>query len=216
MSIQNQRKWFWLGFALTAVLALGFLAVSQVPLGRAQDAASEEPTANWEALEAAANPDTISGADVRALLSLAPDQYGSPLVIPAADFVSDGIAPNTYVFDATRGAVRGTNSQSTCLMAPAYLPNGATITSLVMTVIDNDTINRIIVALYRANKNTGGATVVASTSTTNSFASSNPQDFATNTISNGVVDNLNYSYYVTTCLPAATIQLYSARVFYNP
>jgi hypothetical protein len=216
MSIQNQRKWFWLGFALTAVLALGFLAISRVPSGKAQDADPAGPVNNWEALEAAANPDTLSGAEVHELIRLAPDQFGSPMVIPAADFVSDGVAPNTYVFDATRGAVRGTNSQSTCLMAPAYLPNGATITSLVMTVIDNDTINRIIVALYRANKNTGGATVVASAATTNSFASSNPQDLAATTITNGVVDNLNFSYYVTTCLPAATIQLYSARVFYNP
>lgn len=216
MSIQNQRKWFWLGFALTTILALGFLAISQAPLGKAQEGDTTEADSNWEVLEAAENPETISGPEVRELIRLAPDQFGSPLVIPAADFVSDGIAPNTYVFDATRGAVRGTNSQSTCLMAPAYLPNGATITSLVMTVIDNDTINRIIVALYRANKNTGGATIVASASTTNQFASSNPQDFASTSISNGVVDNINFSYYVTTCLPAATIQLYSARVFYNP
>ena len=210
------RKWFWLGFLITCLVALAFLAIARAPSGRAQDGGEPVATSNREALEAAANADTLVGAEARQAEQLAPTAYGSPLVIPAADFVSDGVVPNGFRFIPNEGYMRGTNNTDTCIMAPAYLPNGATLTNMTATIYDNDTINRIIVVLYRANKNTGGTTTMASVSTTNSFTSGNPQDIGTNSISGSSVDTQNYAYYVTTCLPAATIHLYSVRLFYNP
>lgn len=210
------RKWFWLGFIITSLVALAFLAIARAPAGLAQDGNEPASISNRQAVEAAANAETLVGVEARQMEQLAPNDYGSPLVIPAADFVSDGVVPNGFRFIPSEGFIRGTNNADTCIMGPAYLPNGATLTNMTATIYDNDTINRIVVVLYRANKNTGGTTTMASVSTSNSFSSSNPQDIGTNSISGAGVDTQNYAYYVTTCLPAATIHLYSVRLFYNP
>jgi hypothetical protein len=218
---RETRKWFWIGFVITSILAFAALAVLQLPGGRAQDSEQPEPVSNREALEASANPDTLMGADALAAIESASAEYSSPLVIPSADFVSDGVVPDGFRFFATNatgggGYIEGRSSPDACLIAPAYLPNAATVTNMTSTIFDANTNERIIVTLYRANKNSGAASVMASTSTTNSFTSTSLQDIGTTSITNPVVDNTTYIYYTTTCLPVSTIRLYSVRLFYNP
>lgn len=222
MDNQQNRKWFWIGFAITGILALMFLMVTQVPLGLAQNGDQSGYLDNREVIEAAADqaPASLVGEAAEIAEAQAVGEYGPPLVIPAADFVSDGNVPNGFRFITldTRnrgGYIRGTNNASTCVIAPVYLPDGATMTNLTATVVDEDSINRIVITLYRANKTTGFPTNLGSVSTTNSYNSSDLLSIGTNTITGPTVDNDTYAYFVATCLPAATIQLYSVRISYS-
>ncbi len=52
---------------------------------------------------------------------------GSPLVIPAAAFVSDGFQPDSLFFPFGGGYFQGDSANYGCITAPAYLPHGATI-----------------------------------------------------------------------------------------
>lgn len=219
---RETRKWYWLGFAITAVLALAFLAISRAPAGRAQEGLPTDGFSNQPANDAAAeNTDTLIGEAATRAAEAAAAEYGSPMVVPAADFVSDGVNPSGFRFilldsDGRGGYIRGTIDPDTCLSAPVYLPDGATITNMTATVLDEDSLNRIVVTLRRANKNTGFPTTLAVVSTSTGFTSPNLQDIGTNSITGSGVDNDTYGYYVSTCLPAATIQLYAVRVFYTP
>lgn len=222
MDKQPARKWFWIGFSITGILALAFLMVSQVPRGLAQNGEQNEYSDNRQALEAAADqfPASLIGEEAEIAEAQALAEYGSPWVIPAADFVSDGNVPNGFRFitldTSNRGGyIRGTNNASTCVMAPVYLPDGATMTNLTATVVDSDSINQIVVTLYRSNKTTGFPTNLGGVSTTNAYTSPDPVSIGTNTITGPTVDNDTYTYFVATCLPAATIQLYSVRISYS-
>jgi len=62
---------------------------------------------------------------------------GSPLIIPGADFRSDGFDPPSMWFSFWGGYLQGGNI-NTCMMAPAYLPNGATVYDIYASVVDND------------------------------------------------------------------------------
>jgi hypothetical protein len=217
---RETRKWYWLGFAITAILALVFLAITRAPAGRAQEGPQTDGFSNRPANEAAAeNSDTLIGeAAIRAAEAAA--EYSSPMTIPAADFVSDGVNPSGFRFilldsDGRGGYLRGTLDPDTCLSAPVYLPDGATMTNMTATVVDSDSLNRIVVTLRRANKDTGFPTTIGVVSTTSDFSSSNLQDIGTNNITGPLVENDKYGYFVTTCLPAATIHLYAVRVFYS-
>jgi hypothetical protein len=221
MSTAYVRKWFLFGFVLTGMVAIGLLAIVFAPRGLAQDQTEPESFSNLPALEQGlADDNTLAGEAASVALAEAVAQYSSPLTIPAADFTSDGIFPDQIRFvvleDNRGGYFRGLNSPDACLMAPAYLPDGAAITNLTATVVDSDSINRIIVSLYRSSRTTGSVNTLATVSTSTGSSSQALQDISTTSISNGVVDNTNYTYYVTTCLPAATIHLYSVRIFYAP
>lgn len=221
MSTAYFRKWFLIGFILAGVAAVGLLAIAFAPGGLAQDQTEPEAFSNLPALERDVDRfPSLSGEAARVAVADAVAQYSSPLTIPAADFTSDGNLPEQIrfiVLDGDRGGFfRGLNSPDACIMAPAYLPDGAGITNLTATVVDSDTINRIIVRLFRSSRTSGVVNTLATVSTSTSSSSQSVQDISTTSISNGVVDNDNFTYYVTTCLPAATIQLYSVRVFYTP
>lgn len=221
MSTAYVRKWFLIGFGLTGLLAIGLLAIAYAPRVLAQDQVEPEPFSNLPALEKDVDQyPSLTGDAARIAVADAVQEYVSPLTIPAADFSSDGVFPSQIrfiVLDNNRGGyLRGLNQPDACVMAPAYLPNGATITNMTATVVDSDTINRIIVRLFRSNRTTGDATTLATVSTSTSSSSTAVQDIGTTSITSGVVDNANFTYYVTTCLPAATIQLYAVRLFYTP
>jgi hypothetical protein len=217
------RKWFLAGFAITAILAMVFLGIHQAPTGKAQDNPPGGSSPNRLALQAEleAFPPTITGVEAEQVIASAVADYGPPLVIPAADFVSDGFSPANFRFvveDASDrgGYVTSNNDPNVCVMAPVYLPNGATMTSFTATVVDKATNARIIVRLYRTNKTTGNPTTLALVSTGLSSSSNSLQDITTTDVSGATINNLDYFYYVTTCLENANIQLYSARVFYAP
>ena len=144
----------------------------------------------------------------------APSGYDSPLVIPAADFRSDGIVPGGYRFWFSGGAIEGTGAGGTCLMAPAYLPNGARITQLWASVYDNDAGYNVSVSLRRVNNYLGTMVVLAQASS--SGASTSIQSVTAPSIANPVVEYPTYSYYATVCVSSASVSLYSVRIWYTP
>lgn len=221
MSTAYVRKWFLIGFLITGLLAVALLAVVYVPQGLAQDQTEPEPFSNLPALEKDVDQyPSLTGEAAEIAVAEAMEQYSSPLTIPAADFASDGVFPSQIRFialeDNRGGYLRGLNTPDACVMAPVYLPDDVDITNLTATVVDADTINRIVVRLYRSSRTTGDATTLATVSTGTSSSSQAVQDIATASITGSVIDNANYTYYLTTCLPAATIQLYAVRLFYAP
>jgi hypothetical protein len=218
MSDQGLKKWFWLGFALTGVVLLALAAVFAAPRVLAQGGEGElpegSPFSNRAALEASvAGPDSDDTLSGEALL-LEEAAYSSPLVIPAADFTSDGTFPSGYRFDATLGYLRGTGVLGTCLMSPVYLPHGATVQEVNASVYDNDSNARIIVTVYRVNNTTAQVNEVAAMSTSIVSAMNQVRVIGTTSINHAVISYPQYSYYVATCLDTAAIRLYSVQIHY--
>lgn len=143
----------------------------------------------------------------------APTFSGSPLVTPAAAFVADGFDPATHFF-SFGGFVRGTTGSQGygCLVAPAYLPSGATVTHLLATVYDNDPGRPVTIELRRVDNFSGTTSTMASAST--SGASTAVVTISDSTIANPLVDYPSFSYYFTTCLGSDLLRLYSAHLYY--
>lgn len=136
-------------------------------------------------------------------------------VLAAADFSSDGFAPDDYFFSFAEGHIRG--GPSVCLMAPASPPDGSTLTEFWASVIDGDTAdtNHATLTFYRVNNTTGVVNVLANLISTNT---SGVQQLSDITIPAEYrdVQYPNYSYYVGTCLPEDTLEMISARVWWTP
>jgi hypothetical protein len=146
---------------------------------------------------------------------LTPKGYGSPLVIPAADFRSDGIQPTYYNFWFATGAFQGANATTSgCLMAPAYLPNGATVIDVYASVYDNSTTYNVPISLKRVENYTGAVDTMASI--TSAGASTAIQSLVAPSISNPSVSYPNYSYYATACVRSSDTAVYSVRIYYTP
>ena len=139
--------------------------------------------------------------------------YSSPLVIPAAAFSSDGYDPDSMFFSFPLGYVRGNAAMDGCVKAPAYLPNGATVTSVYASVYDNDGTYNIYIKLRRVDNYTGATATMASLSSTGT--SSAIRNIVDSSIDHPLIDYPQYSYYVTTCLPSYDIRLYSVRIYFD-
>ena len=137
--------------------------------------------------------------------------YGSPLVIPAADFSSDGGDPDGFSFDSAGGYIAGSSSLP-CIKAPAYLPAGATVTSVWASVYDNAT-GIVAVRLRRVNVTSGDSDVMASLYT--SADSTDNQLIKDLEIGFATVLHPDYAYYLTTCLTNVQHRLYSVQIYYT-
>jgi hypothetical protein len=134
----------------------------------------------------------------------------SVLIIPGADFGSDGDFSASAMFRFSEGSWEGSDSFP-CLTAPVYVPNNTTIMELMISAIDNDPTYNLWVTLYKVNNEDGISTVIATVSTTGASAAiqmpyANPYD---------VVSYPTYSYYLGTCLSSNSMNLYSAQVWYD-
>jgi len=139
--------------------------------------------------------------------------HSNPLVIPAAAFSDDGDDPSSHFFGFIGGYMQGTSAEYGCVKAPAYLPQGAKITDVWASVIDNDTTYDITLSLMRVNNYTGLTDIVASLNSSGASASIvTPYDY---TITNPWVGDYNYSYYVVTCLKSQNTKLYSVRIYFD-
>lgn len=108
----------------------------------------------------------------------------------------------------------GTASGAGCLQAPAYLPHGATITSMYASLVDDDPSDNIFVTLRRTpNYSLTGSQDMASVST--SGASSDIVTPVDSTVDHPVVDFPNYSYAIQVCLNSTNTKLYSVRIYYT-
>ena len=138
--------------------------------------------------------------------------YGSPLVIPAADFSSDGTDPDGFSFSFSGGYIGGSSSLP-CLKAPAYLPAGATVVSVWASVYDNYAPGAIQLYLRRVNVSSGVSNPLASLGT--STDSTEIQQIKDLEVNYATVLYPDYAYYVTTCLTDVQHRLYSVRIYYT-
>ena len=122
----------------------------------------------------------------------------SPLVVPAAAFSGDGDAEGSYYFLFSEGYIYGNSQNYGCVKAPVYPPHGATVTSVWATVRDNNASDNIELRLRRVNILTGVMDTMATLTT--SGASTNIQQISDTSVSEGVIDNTLYFYYLVDCL----------------
>jgi hypothetical protein len=143
---------------------------------------------------------------------------GSPLVIPAAAFSSDGFDPDNYRFWFSTGAVEGRDSPPTgnppCLKAPVYLPNWAEVYQFWASIYDNDISYNVPVLLRRVSNYDGLASVTMA-SVSSSGSSTTIQSVGDYTIDSPIIYYPDYSYYATVCLNGSDTKLYSARIWYT-
>ena len=137
----------------------------------------------------------------------------SPLVIPAAAFSSDGDDPGSMFFSFWDGYLRGGNI-NTCMMAPAYLPNGATVYDIYASVVDNDAAANVWINLYRVDNYDGSVDVMAQMWTDDAYASPAIISLEDYPIDYPVVEYPTYSYYLGACESSSNVDLYSVRLWY--
>ncbi len=140
-------------------------------------------------------------------------QYVSPLVIPAAGFTDDGANPDSLFFPFGSGYFQGDAENYGCLVAPVYLPNGATVTDIFATVYDNDATYNLSLDFRRVDNFAGGTDTMAAMTTAGTFAG--VQVVSESTITEPLVLYPDFSYYLTTCLLSGNIRLYSVRLYYT-
>lgn len=148
---------------------------------------------------------------VAAAGGISAQKYGSPLVIPAADFAPRGNGEDFY-FTYSGGYVRGGYG---CVNAAAYLPQGATVEEVYATVYDNDGGGSVRIYVRRVDNFDGTVDDMAYMNTTNAGASPNVQVLSELTINQPDVEYPGYSYYVNTCLDSNDIRFYSVRFYYT-
>lgn len=138
--------------------------------------------------------------------------YSSPLVIPAADFSSDGFDPDSFRFSFIGGYMTGQNVNN-CQQAPAYLPAGAAVSNLFVSLYDNDAANDLALEVRRVNNFNGQSDTMASVKSTG--ASGTLKSLNDASIANPTIVYPDYSYYVTTCLASNQLRFYSVRIYYS-
>jgi hypothetical protein len=139
---------------------------------------------------------------------------GSPLMISATAFATKGNYADSQYFNPFSGSLAGTSAGDGCVQAPVYLPNGARVTDVWASVVDNDGSNDIYVSMYRrSTRSLSDVTLMASLhSSGQSTSVSTPSDV---TITSPKVSLPEYAYYVVTCLPTANTKLISVRIYYE-
>ena len=209
-------KWFLGGFSLTLIAILIGLAIFNIPTVLAVEGGPVSPNKNIETI---ANPDTQGdtaeinrdGSTIDVVIPA-----GTPLIVPAADFHSDGFYPDSAWFDFFNGTWEGRSWGDGCMVAPVYLPDGVTVTGVLVTFIDNDVGNHINFDLFRTNLSTSVVENLAYLNTTSFSESPNPQQHSTTFITYGTIDHSNYTYFLTTCLPTENTKLVGLQVYYTP
>lgn len=134
------------------------------------------------------------------------------LVIPAASFRSDGNNPEASFFWFYGGYWPGSDTYSTCFMAPVYVPDGVNIFQVWATVYDNH-INNFFITVFRQDNYTGAVSQMASMNS--SGESTSLATIYDASVSYGKVSYPQYSYYLGTCLNSLQHRLYNVRVWYE-
>lgn len=214
-----------------AVLASLLLLESGAGLALAQGGASDgkHEMSNYEAMQ-----EVIKGLDLSGIIvtpldtssvgepgegAIGPQSDGSGVeVVPIAAFKHDGNTANDWFHYFAGGYIRNDSSDTPCLMAPAYPPDGATLTAFSFSLVDDSASNELPVVLRRVRLATGVVDTLAGGYAV--LDSSTPVEVKDSTIESGKqVVSSAYGYYVTLCFPPDTymdILLYGARLFYTP
>jgi len=150
-------------------------------------------------------PDAVPDESVLATAS-----SGSPLVIPAADFSSDGGFPDGFFFDFETGYLQGDGFA--CLKAPAYLPHGVTVDYVGASLYGNAT-GSVTVNLKRVDVVSGAVVTMATLGTP--WDSTDIQSVGDNDIDYAEISYPAYADFLTICLSSADHRLYSVRIYYT-
>jgi len=156
----------------------------------------------------------ITNPDEARAMEGSTEDYVSPLVIPAADFRDDGYDPIGAMFFHFIGGRLANNSDATgsCVMAPAYLPHGSTVTEMWTSYTDSDAGQDAWLRLYRIDHYSGIVEIMAEVSTSGSSgAMINPVDYTVLFPST----SWDYAYYLGGCGQSDLINLYSVRLWYS-
>jgi hypothetical protein len=142
----------------------------------------------------------------------------SPLTIPAAAFKDAGREMDTsyenYFFTFAGGYIQPSGG-STCLRAPAYLPDGHTITAFRVFVWDSNPDLNFTVQLRRKNMlNLNNSINLASRATSGAAESVQTLEVALPANDNAIVDNSRFTYYVVLCMPdvSSAHRLYAVEI----
>lgn len=152
---------------------------------------------------------SITQEDVRAFSG------GSPIIIPAAAFTSDGNIPDSSFMYFYGGYIRGAATGYGCVEAPVYFPTPAMVVDLFASVYDNDPVSGLTITLRRVDNFSGTTAILAEASTSTTGASTNILVLNDYTIEFPIINYPQYAYYLTTCLTSANMRLYSVRLYYQ-
>lgn len=173
------------------------------PLGTHEDGSRS----NWGAM-VPGDPSAPAAVPDESILAAA--SSSSPLVVPAADFSSDGAFPDGYFFDFETGFLRGDGFA--CLKAPAYLLHGVTVDYVGASLYDNAT-GSVTVNLKRVDVVSGAVNTMATLGTP--WDSTDIQSVGDYDINYAEISYPAYAYFLTICLSSADHRLYSVRIYYT-
>lgn len=167
--------------------------------------------------QSAAAVTSLISVDGAPVLTAHMTPQGAVVSVPTSAFRSRGVTPTGAIYSFLKSNWSGAaDGGMGCIMAPVYLPNGATVTKLYAYYIDNDAGLESNIVLRRSLNlldGSGSATSLASVITSGS--STDWQELVETSIENAVVDNLRYDYSLTTCLESVDISFYGARIYYT-
>jgi hypothetical protein len=141
--------------------------------------------------------------------------WGSPLIVPAADFANNGTNPGEEEFYSSEGYMSGRTNSVLTLVAPVQLPNGAVITRVEMAVFDIGdcaSVPDVQLQLRSYNYGTGATLLHASVTSSNTTTM---QVFADATVDSATVDNLSRGYYLVVNMCGVFQGFQGARIFYT-
>jgi len=209
------------GLLVLVLLLLAAVPLLVVGVGWAQESDRESANDYHDGnAQAADMVITDPDADLPAIVTEITGGGGSAVIVPAAAFADDGYASQAYGLTYGGGYLHSATTDSLCVQAPVYLPDGATVNAFSGHVYDNDADENIWRLELRraAYTNLNGSTAMANAPT--SGASAGYQATLNSTNSNSVVDNSLYSYFSAVCFHGRDVvdqnlRLYAVQVFYS-
>ncbi len=140
--------------------------------------------------------------------------HTAPMVIPAAALHNDGENPNGFYFNQN-GYLEG-DGTAVKMFAAAYLPQGATVESLTLYAVDGTdacTVPSVNAWLFRVPIDEAELSQMVGVATDG--ASSGIQEPTSSSITDGVIDNLFYRYFVRVDFCAATHKVLAVVIDYS-
>ncbi|RLE17425.1 MAG: hypothetical protein DRJ65_22790 [Acidobacteria bacterium] len=140
--------------------------------------------------------------------------HSAPMVIPAAAFHNDGEDPNGFYFNQN-GYLEG-DGTGVKMFAGAHLPQGATVESLTLYAVDGtDACDLPSVTAWLFRVPVGEAQLSEMVGVATDGASSAIQEPTSSSITDGVIDNLFYRYFVRVDFCAATHKFLAVAIDYS-
>lgn len=163
--------------------------------------------------------DALAAHDLREALAAVEAGYSSPWPLNFADFTPRTPTDRCLFAGAPGGAAYVSAFELgnvCCIVAPVHLPDGATVTSMFFYLYD-DSGDDLSMSLRRKRiNNTVASSVLATVATAGT--STSVRILPDITITDPVIDNTQYSYFVTTdeCLGSPPdLRVYQALIFYS-